>query len=250
MTSTEFWDQKHNGFKPVPIDPSQLPRMLPPRLKLCAELAGVVAHKDVLDLGCGNGYFAAYFAKLGAKVTAIDISEQAIRNVVELSRFNQVENLVDAHQLSATDLRGLDRQFDLVVGRFILHHVEPFEDFSQILFDVMKKGGRGVFIENSARSSILMLFRKYLAGRFGIEKASDDQEHPLTTREVQVLEKQFDRVEIHFPDFAFFRLLGTKVFRRGKKLQRSLKQLDDRIYQSFPKLRKYSYYQVVEIEKS
>src|SRR5262249_35843557 len=35
---------------------------------------GDVAGKDVIELGCGTGYFGAWLAKLGARVTGVDLT--------------------------------------------------------------------------------------------------------------------------------------------------------------------------------
>mgnify|MGYP001047059857 CR=1 FL=1 len=41
-------------------------------------MVGSVERRKVFDIACGEGYFARLFAKSGAEVTAIDISEAMI----------------------------------------------------------------------------------------------------------------------------------------------------------------------------
>ncbi len=41
-------------------------------------LLGEVSDKDVLDLGCGNGYLSRGLAKQGARVTAVDSNPKII----------------------------------------------------------------------------------------------------------------------------------------------------------------------------
>jgi SAM-dependent methyltransferase len=48
----------------------------PAQLALCGEVRGL----RVLDVGCGNGYFARALTRLGARVTGIDISPRMIEH--------------------------------------------------------------------------------------------------------------------------------------------------------------------------
>ncbi len=44
------------------------------RFETTASLLGDVAGKQILDVGCGSGIYAVYFAKRGAEVTGVDFS--------------------------------------------------------------------------------------------------------------------------------------------------------------------------------
>lgn len=48
-------------------------------MRACGDVKG----RRVLDLGCGQGYFSRVLARAGAKVCAVDISEQQIANAVK-----------------------------------------------------------------------------------------------------------------------------------------------------------------------
>lgn len=47
-------------------------------------------NQSLLELGCGSGFLSIVTAKAGAKVTASDISERAVRNAQHNTRLNQV----------------------------------------------------------------------------------------------------------------------------------------------------------------
>jgi len=74
-------------------------------------LMGNVKGKKVLDLGCGEGRFARFFANAGAKVTGIDISEGLIKAALEEENRHPlgIEYLVsDAANLDMFDSESFD----------------------------------------------------------------------------------------------------------------------------------------------
>jgi adenylylsulfate kinase-like enzyme/SAM-dependent methyltransferase len=78
----------------------------------------------LLEVGCGNGRDAAYFARSGIDVVAIDVSEAAIERC---RRRYDLEGL----SLHAGDILALpasERDFDVVYSRFCLHAMTPSEE--------------------------------------------------------------------------------------------------------------------------
>ncbi len=109
--------------------------------ELVAKL-GITPGMDVLDLGCGDGTTAIPAAKLGAKVTGVDIA----RNLVEagnIRAINEGLNNCRFQEGDATDLNELqDESFDLVVSIFgAMFAPKPFDVASEMV-RVTKKGGR------------------------------------------------------------------------------------------------------------
>src|SRR5207245_1112983 len=70
--------------------------------------------------------------------------------------------------------------FDVVAGKWILHHADVKLAACEVR-RVLKKGGKGVFAENSGLNPILGFARTHLAGRLGIPRYGTDDEHPLTS---------------------------------------------------------------------
>jgi SAM-dependent methyltransferase len=58
-------------------------------------MVGNVKGKRVLDIGCGEGYFLRFFAKAGAKVIGIDLSESLIKAAMEEEDFVALLTLMD-----------------------------------------------------------------------------------------------------------------------------------------------------------
>jgi len=74
----------------------------------------------VLELGCGRGRDAAFFARLGFDVTAIDFSEVAVAR--SRTRFANLDRLALAVVDLAALLPFLDGTFDLVYVHLSLHY--------------------------------------------------------------------------------------------------------------------------------
>ena len=72
----------------------------------------------VLDIGCGEGKDAVFFAKCGYAVTAFDQSEQGIEKAKRLAEHNQVE--VNFFKADLFDYRP-DREFDIEFSSGELH---------------------------------------------------------------------------------------------------------------------------------
>jgi SAM-dependent methyltransferase len=246
----EFWDKNWSSFEPFTVDPAALVNYADRCDRTLMDLVGNVKGKTVLDLGCGNGVVSVYLAKSGAAVTSIDTSLVAINNTMALATFNKVDSLIEPHCLDSTKINTLGRSFDLVVGRFILHHIEPFDSFTDTLLASMTKGGRAIFLENNSRNPLLIFFRRFFVGRFGIPKRGDDEEYPFEPRETEMLKKRFNRVRVYYPEFLFFRMMVPYLFRGSNRMWSFFSKMDEWVYNNLYRYREYSYRQVIEIRKT
>ncbi|MEO0973259.1 MAG: class I SAM-dependent methyltransferase [Pseudomonadota bacterium] len=107
---------------------------------------GDVRGRQVLDLGCGEGYVARQLAGLGAHVCAVDISAQMIAQASVQERQHPLG--IDFRVADARSLRRLDLgTFDLVAAVFLFNYLDcastatVFEHVRQLL----RPGGRFVF---------------------------------------------------------------------------------------------------------
>jgi SAM-dependent methyltransferase len=244
-----FWDEVWGGFRPFELDPAAFLERARPGDRALLTRIGEVEGRWVLDLGCGNGELAVYFAKRGARVVAIDSSPMAVRNAQALAMANGVGAQVDAQVFDALDLGRLGMSFDRVIGKFILHHIEPFEVFAQVLFDVLAAHGRAVFLENNARNPVLMLARRHLVGKFGIPKYGDEHEYPLEPREIDILRGRFAHVSVQYPEFLCFGLASAYLFKKHPLAERTFRALDRCVDRLCPPLRPYGYRQLIELAK-
>lgn len=75
----------------------------------------------VLDIGCGEGKDAVFFAKCGYDVTAFDLSEQGIEKAKRLAEHNQVA--VRFFKADLFDYRP-DAEFDIIFSSGVFHFLE------------------------------------------------------------------------------------------------------------------------------
>lgn len=78
--------------------------------------------KDVLVVGCGFGDDALRIAKLGARVSAFDLSPDSLQIASELAKREGLEIAFD--EMPAEQMRYKDDSFDYIIARDILHHVD------------------------------------------------------------------------------------------------------------------------------
>ncbi len=103
---------------------------------------GLDSGAQVLEIGCGTGYFTKELAKKRAHITAIDISPDLLEIAQKaVSAENVSFKLANAHSLDF-----VDGHFDYIVGSSVLHHFEiekALREFSRVL----KVGGKMAFTE-------------------------------------------------------------------------------------------------------
>lgn len=96
----------------------------------------------VLELGCGTGYDSKFLCERGFNVTAIDISDDAIKIAKENTQGLNIDYIVGDFFKNLPD-----EQFDLIYDRGFLHnyqndYLEIFEKLNNLLIP----GGKYIFI--------------------------------------------------------------------------------------------------------
>lgn len=237
MKSVEFWDNIFSKGQEGNYSRVEMPDLNDPVLQRAFVHFGDIENKTIIDLGCGRGATSLFFAHFNANVISIDLSKAAINNLSKYCEDNGISSITPI-KLSAQKLSSLGKA-DFIFGSMILHHIEPFDEFAESLRNVIKPGGKAFFFENNAQSKLLIWFRQNIVGKLWVPKYGDPDEFPLTPNEVDELRKYFT-VEIEYPEFLFFRLISSYLFRG---YFRKYFQIFDNYFYKFDKFRKYSYRQ-------
>ncbi len=111
-----------------------------------AALPESVEGMDVIELGCGTGYFSAWLAKLGARPVGIDNSPKQL----ETARRMQAEFGIDfpLHLGNAEELPFPDASFDLAISEYGASiWCDPYKWIPEAA-RVLRPGGRLVFLVN------------------------------------------------------------------------------------------------------
>lgn len=132
---TEHWNGYYKGTNLI-FEPSNF------AISVAKEFDKFV---NILEIGCGNGRDAVYFAKSGNKVMALDPSIEAI-NLCQ-TKYN-----VDSVQFMISKLPEIESfynsTFDVIYSRFCFHAMTDEEEMDNLkaAYKVLKPSGR-IFIE-------------------------------------------------------------------------------------------------------
>ena len=129
-------------------------------LEVAYSFLGDLRGKRILDVGCGNGENSLLFARWGAHVTGIDISE----NAIELSRARAAEyQLTERTTFMAMpfeEVAQTEQPFDVVWSAAFLHHVlDRLDDVVAQLHQNVTADGLVVMLEPVRLSPMLKRLR-------------------------------------------------------------------------------------------
>ena len=201
--------------------------------------------KDVLEYGSGTGQVGVFFALTGAQVRGFDVSEEGVKCANRRARINGVSSAALFEPMKAEVLSYEDGQFDFVVGRWILHHLEKdaLPVYGRELWRVLKDGGKAVFIEPLGHNPLIEFVREhpfYAQGDYDSE-----QESTMKRVEILAMGKPFRHVLIH----EFHLLYMLKRVIRNRWILRVLKSIDALLLRCLPFLKRFCGDCVIEFVK-
>lgn len=213
--------------------------------QMAALLLGDVADQEVLDFGCGMGEESIYLAKLGAKVTSIDISDVGIASLTRRAAFHKLD--IAAYEMRCDPTSFPDHSFDRVYGMGILHHIGIEPGLAEV-DRVLRPGGLAVFLEPMGASPTIEAVKTWLMthARFlGNFDRVTDHEHNLTWEEVARALRRFPESAV-FPYHLLYRL---KRFLPKRSLD-AVRQFELGLLNVMPRLRHFAGGVVIQVRKA
>jgi SAM-dependent methyltransferase len=143
-------------------------------------MAAHAANGRVMDVGCGSGALSRELHDLGARdVYSFDLSRRAVEQA--RATHGSIPGLTFAvHGIEDP----IDGQFDLIVGRSILHHVDFRTALQMLVERNLAPGGRILFMEPLSHPLTLLFHRL-------VRSAHSPDEWPLTPDDLQWLKNRF-----------------------------------------------------------
>lgn len=194
----------------------------------------------ILEIGCGLGAFAVSLAKTGNKVSAIDISEYALKAAREKANAAHVN--IDFAVMDVENTQYDDSEFDVVCGVSILHHLNLYKAIPEIR-RVLRKEGKAVFIEPMAHNPLISLFR-YFTPRL---RSRDEQ--PLRMKDLAYMRGVFTHGD--FKHYYLCTLLALPLYLVPfcRHITYVLERVDHLLFAFIPALRKYSWQVLMILQK-
>jgi ubiquinone/menaquinone biosynthesis C-methylase UbiE len=156
--------------------------------------AAILEGKHLLEVGCGMGYDSLELLKRGVRVTATDLTA----NAVELTRRHfEIEGVraEDVRTANVLDLPFEDHTFDAVWANGVLHATGDTARAVKETRRVLKPGGRAIISHFYRKPSWM-----YLLHRWGRENIEHKEEDPpvnqfLTEQEILAMFEGFEIIE-------------------------------------------------------
>jgi 2-polyprenyl-3-methyl-5-hydroxy-6-metoxy-1,4-benzoquinol methylase len=154
-----------------------------PEMRYIRRTLGELSGRTLLDVGCGIGEAAVYFALLGAEVTATDISPGMCDAARRLAEHNGVK--LKTHVSASEDLGfGAEVKFDVIYTGNTLHHVDITATMP-LLLRHLKPGGVFVSWDPLAYNPAINVYRRLSAEVHTVD------EHPLRLADIRTVRACF-----------------------------------------------------------
>jgi len=124
----DWWNPRHSLLRQAPV-----------KFDYFREKIGRLEGLRILDVGCGGGILSEEFAKHGAEVTGIDLSEAALQAARDHAAAGKLR--IRHERAQAEELAHDDESFDAVVCADCLEHVADLERVIGEISRVLKRGG-------------------------------------------------------------------------------------------------------------
>lgn len=110
----------------------------PAQVEMCGKVSGL----RLLDVGCGNGYFAREMARRGARVSAIDLSPRMIEHASRIESADPLGISYEVLDAAQIDSRFPAESFDMVTSCISIPDMPDVPAILHGIRAVLRPGGR------------------------------------------------------------------------------------------------------------
>ncbi|EAL60647.1 hypothetical protein DDB_G0293670 [Dictyostelium discoideum AX4] len=137
----------------------------------------IVKNGNVIDFGCGNGWFCREMIEKGVnQIIGVDISEKLIKKAIELNKDNNEKSKyyvtdLDNFQLNETPFNSLIGSFDFAFSSYLTHYLSDLESFFKKVYNLLKSNNNNgssfiFFAEHPMRTSTKCIENKFISHKF------------------------------------------------------------------------------------
>jgi 2-polyprenyl-3-methyl-5-hydroxy-6-metoxy-1,4-benzoquinol methylase len=164
--------------------------------ELLFKYVGDFEGKVILDFGCGDGEISTQLAKLGARVTAMDISAALIELAKKRAFLDGVQDSIEFIAGDITELPLRKNKYDHVICCAVIHHVDISETVP-LLCSGLKPGGTAIMVEPTSFSPFFQKIRNLAP----VKVETSPVERQLNKQDLDLITSFFDNNEITFFEF-------------------------------------------------
>ena len=175
------------------------------------QLLGDATALNILDLACGEGIYTRKLKKRGAAtILGVDLSTR----MIELAQETEAKAPLGCDYLVQDALTmSLERQFDVVVGMYLLNYAQSADDlqqFCQVVYEHLPPSGRFVGFNDNPHNELQHYpnYRKY-----GFVKESTSQRNEGDFVRYRMF--NLDGTEFSFNNFYFHPLTYERAFAKA-----------------------------------
>ncbi len=212
------------------------------RYRYLFDRLGDVRGKSILELCCGNGYLAVYFARRGAWLAGIDISTVAIEHAQARVEANGCRRSLAFLRNSAYQLAFGRDTFDFAISNSA-HHLQDWELLGREVHRVLKPGGRAVFVEPLGHNRLFQFVRRHPF--YHTLASPDERGHGVRRPDVERFGRPFRQCRLEGKHFFF----TAKRAIRHRGMLRAFHAADRFLFRHFPALERWAAVGIVEAVK-
>jgi len=187
-------------------------------------------NKKLLEIGPGKGYNAVKFAKMGFKVTAIDISRNSLKSCKELAKKYDLLKNINLIQMDAHNMKFKSNQFDAIFIKTTLMHL----DYIKVIKEckrVLKKNGILISIEPIDENLLIKFYRLFFS------QFKETKPRYLKYKDLLSISRNFEKsYRKIFYLFSFISLIFREKTKLYKIISKILKKSENLVLRVIPDL--------------